>query len=359
MTVETHVVTATIDPGGLNLSAPIESGPLTMDAGWSPYTQGTIVVPMDVGDLSGYLPGTVLRVRITASAVEDPANTQTWEVHARHIRKDRLAGTYTIQVSSDEALIVDWGARMSSLAFASPGPLGSICNDVLIETLGTDGDGVGADAPFLEIDDHLRVWPAGMPAWDYLSTICNSLDGRILFQEPDGTWSIRKNSTTWDAAPVGIPAPDDALSYVEEWSRESDYANAVTVEFTGGDPGYTTIAVPGSDPAVSVQVPIRRYGNFWLPTSSSVKPALAKAYDTSTTVTRDHPEARRDLYAEYVEHRRRNLGYFLTWRTVSHYGLQPRQAIGDTEMFVDRVTHDLGTNEMTVSAHLPYTGEPV
>ncbi|MEV0890317.1 hypothetical protein [Promicromonospora sp. NPDC050262] len=357
MAVETHVVTATIDPGGLNLVAPISGGTLTTDASWVPYHQGQVTVPMGIGDI-GAATLDVLPVRIDASVVGNPDATEQWNLHARQVRKDYLADTYTIDVASAEALVQDWGANTSSTAFAADRDLSLICRDILRMVLGNPTLNVGVDTAGLQIDNTMRVWTAGTPAWDYLAEICNSMSGRTLSPTAFGSWQIRP-AEAFDVAPVNIPNPEDALSYVEEWSRNGDFADAVTVQFTGGDPSYTTIAVPGSSPAVSVQVEVKRFGTAYFPTTATAKPALSKALDTTTTVSRDHPADRRDLYASFVEHRRRNLGYFLTWRTLSHYGVHPRSAIGDTEMFIDRVTHDFGTNEMNVSARLPYNGDPV
>lgn len=358
MTVTTHLVTATIDPAGLNLSAPIESGTLTMDSGWVPYHQGSITVPMSIGDLSPYLPGNVLPVRIDTSIVGNPDATEQWNLHARHIRKDHLAGVYVIQVASAEALVQDWGANTVSTAYAAGRDLSLICRDILRMVLGDPTLNVGVDVIGIQIDDNLRVWTAGTPAWDYLAEICKSVD-RTLAPTPFGGWTIRP-PTPIDGSPITIPSADDALSYVEEWTRDGDdFANAVTVEFTGGDPTYTSIAVPGSSPAVSVEVEVRRYGVGYLPTTATAKPALAKALDTSTTAPRTAPEILRNSYARNVRRRRGSLGYHLTFRAVSHYGVRPRSVITDPEMYVDRVIHDFGTHEMTVSAHLPYTGEPV
>lgn len=359
MTVQTHVVTATISPGGLNAVAPVLSGTLTMDQGWVPYHQAKITVPMDVADLSPYLPDSVLPVRIDASVVGDPDQTEQWNLHARHIREDHLAGTYTIDLASAEALVQDWGITPVSVAFAAGRDLNLICRDVLRQVLGDPTLNVSqpVGTPALQIPDEMRVWTAGTPAWDYLAEICTSQGNRTLYPTPFGGWVLAPPEP-FDSSPASIPQPDDALSYIREWTRDGDgIGNAVTVEFTGGTPTYTTVAVPGSSPAVAVEVEVKRFGQGYLPITLTAKPALAKAHDTSVPTSRGASQATRDRYARNLRRRHSVLGYTVTWRVVSNYGVRARQQISDPPMYIDRVTHDFGTDEMTVSAHLPYSGE--
>jgi hypothetical protein len=359
VTVEKHVVTATIDPGGLNIVAPILSGTLTMDQAWVPYHQASITIADTGMDLSPYLPANVLPVRIDAEVVGQPDLSEQWNLHARQIRQDFLAGTYTIDLASAEALVQDWGVTPVSVAFAADRSLSLICRDILRQVLGDSTINVGADTLSLQIDNNLRVWAAGTSAWDYLAEICNSMGGRTLSPTPFGGWTIRP-PVPIDVAPAFIPQPEDALSYVQEWTREGDdFGNAVTVEYTGGDPTYTTIAVPGSSPAVSVQVEVKRYGQGYLPITATAKPPLVKALDTSVPSPRTTPQSSRDKYATNVRRRRESLGFHLTWRVVSNYGVRPRSSISSPSMYIERVIHDFGTNEMTVSAHVPYSGEPV
>lgn len=358
MTVDTHVVTATISPGGLDAVAPVLSGTLTMDQGWVPYHQGSITVPMDVADLSPYLPDNVLPIRIDASVVGDPDQTEQWNLHVRHIREDHLAGTYTLEVASAEALVQDWGITPVNVVFPASHGLSLICRDVLRQVLGDPELVVfrtgGAD-PLPP--DEMRVWTAGTRAWDYLAEICASQGNRTLFLSPFGGWILGTPEPN-DFAPVSIPQPEDALSYIREWTRDGDgIGNAVTVEFTGGTPTYTTVAVPGSSPAVAVEVEVKRFGQGYLPITLTSKPALVKAHDTSVPTSRGASQATRDRYARNLRRRHSVLGYSVTWRTVSNYGVRARMEIAEPVMYIDRVTHDFGTNEMTVSAHLPYSGE--
>lgn len=359
MTVDTHVVTATINPADPIAVAPVLSGTLTMDQGWVPYHQGSITIPKGVADLSPYLPDNVLPVRIDASVVGDPDQTEQWNLHVRHIREDHLADTYTLEVASAEALVQDWGITPVSVAFAAGRQLSLICRDVLRQVLGDPTLNVAqpAGTPDLQIPDEMRVWTAGTTAWNYLAEICASQGNRALYPTPFGGWIVAPPEP-FDFASVSIPAPDDALSYIREWTRDGDgIGNAVTVEFTGGTPTYTTVAVPGSSPAVAVEVEVKRFGQGYLPITLTAKPALAKAHYTSVPTSRGASQATRDRYARNLRRRHAVLGYSVTWRVVSNYGVRARMQISDPPMYIDRVTHDFGTNEMTVTAHLPYSGE--
>jgi hypothetical protein len=146
---------------------------------------------------------------------------------------------------------------------------------------------------------------------------------------------------------------------VEEWTRNTDYGNAVTVQYTGGNATYSTVAVPGSSPAVSVEVENRVYGRAYLPIGTTTKPALVRALDTSVDSPRSTPFATRDAYARFVERRRRHLGHFRTFRAATYdYNVRPRTAMFDA-WFVERVTYDLGAHEVTVVVRQPYEGDPV
>lgn len=362
MTVRTHVITATIDPAGLNAVVPVTAGTITSDASWVPFHQGQITFPIGDLDLSAYLPSTVLPVRIDAEVLEEPDSEQQWNLHARHIRRDQLAGEYTVELASAEALVQEWGADTVTTTFAAGRTLSLICQDILRRVLGNPTLIVGADTPNLQIANELRVWAAGVPAWDYLAEIVNSMDGRTLAPTPAGGWTIQPAIGT-GTSPGDVPQAEntgDALSLVEEWSRNTDYGNAVTVEYTGGDPTYTTFTVPGSSPAVNVQVEVRSFGRAYLPIGTTAKPALVRALDTSVDSTRTTPSATRDAYARFVERRRRHLGYFRTWRAATYdYNIRPRTAMGGGVWFVERVTYDLGAHEVNVTARIPYQGDPV
>jgi len=355
MSIDLHRVSATLDPDGLDVPVEVTGGNLTMDAGWSPFTQGEIVVPMgavppDVGPMIQTTD--TLPVHITCSVDGDPDNTNTWKLHARRGRQDYLADTWTFPVASAEALVMDWGHRSSSIGFNAAMFLEEIVEDVLELTV-PGAPSVGIDAADVLIANDLRVWAAGTPAWEYIATICASRSARVPVAMPDGTWWVLRNDvpyTAFGTPPVDLPSPGEALSYVEEWERDggdsTDYASAVIVEYQGSQPGYTSIAVPGSSPAVSVEVEIKRFGETHAP-----KPPGAVAYDTTTRMSRNTPETSRNQYAGFVLNRRAYLGWHVTWRAVSHYALEARHSLqNQPSLFVDRVTHDFATHEMTVSA---------
>lgn len=94
------------DPNG-TLPFPVSSGRITLDESWSPYAQASVDVPLsDLELLEQIDPRQAQRVVLTASETIG-GSTRTFDLGLRSRTVDHKAGKVTLELASDEALLID------------------------------------------------------------------------------------------------------------------------------------------------------------------------------------------------------------------------------------------------------------
>jgi hypothetical protein len=85
-------------------------GDITLDSGWAPYAQGSLVVPYTAYMAEVLDPREDIRVQITAARAVDgvDAESRDFDLGLRSREIDPGGATITLKLASDEALLQDW-----------------------------------------------------------------------------------------------------------------------------------------------------------------------------------------------------------------------------------------------------------
>lgn len=204
---------------------PITQGKVTMDDAWSPYIQATFDVALESEGLVEQLdPRESHRVTVTASE-EVGATSKVFNLGLRSRTVDHAEGKITIELASDEALLID-KKRIASTVDKTPltyqNSLRAICNWALAQ-IGASLEAGTADA------DLTAAWPRENLFTD------PSLGVATMIGAGTGASAVALSST------VGS-APGTRGSTAVRWTAATGDSNAIlddSNEFVSVTPGRT------------------------------------------------------------------------------------------------------------------------
>lgn len=272
MTISRFVYRARTGPYTLS----VLGGGATLDESWSPYAQATITVPIPAQDVLDALdPRTGARVRfsmsqrfgttftladVTAGSGSStaewtasfggstaawtalystpfnadgsrPSRNRLFDLGVRSYRLDRAAGTVSIDLASDEALLQDYALATG----AADSPTLDSMQTALDLALGAIGASVTLDGPDVPFAPSSTVWEPGQTAWDYLSPLLD-VAGYRLWCDEARVWHadaplVEPTGDTLTFTGATATAVDDVLD------REDQWADAVVVRYRWTDTG--------------------------------------------------------------------------------------------------------------------------
>lgn len=356
----TFEVTITNADATTTTAVPI-NGTITEDASWTPRIQASLTFPASkyptLLDGSNVLDAATVSIECVSFT---HGFSKTYILHTRGAREDLLADTVTLDVASDEALIIDWGERTSASTFAGVDyPLVTdIAEQVLQLTYGYPiGIGVIGVPPGPPSAQN-RVVAPGETYWDYLTALVGSV-GKDLWWSWDGAVYFHNRGTPIGTSMYVVPPVDQLLSCNVEHSREGDYADHVITEWTIGEPTYSIVTPPGSGTSVTVQ-------NYAFGRADAVNGgagggsrARQKSVTAAVSSSALAPVSLRDSMAETLLRRRMVMGKTTTIRAPYHPDVHSHWEITGSlgTRYIERVSVDVARAEMTVTLREPnYAG---
>lgn len=378
--ISRHSVTAQLN-NGENVKG--ISGSFTVDEGWSPYVQATLVcktpaslvgvdprgaarVLLRVGQTFGDSPkvsaltalfaGPAKRVSgVTAAWVGKSiaqitamffipfngfgirASTRRFaNLGLRRRSIDRLADTVTLTLASDEALLQDYalvgGATFTPQIVSVEYPFVDLRSTVMsvLELIGTM---LHTSGPIFtaNIDPETSKWSPGQSAWDYLAPLVQKAGGRLWCDEQRRWFLTQANLTTPGLVPLSYA--NTAVDIRDEINRDGDWCDAVVVIYKWSVPlngGGVQQFVQYDTAAISSPTRVRTftYEDTIFPGTGAAQQILTRAL---------------------------SLGRSLEVSALSDYTLSPGQATtvttlpGDvTAVVVTAVTFNWPANEMSI-----------
>jgi hypothetical protein len=239
------------------------SGTIAMDESWSPFLTGTMTFPLRDGSLVAALdPRTGERVQfrvsrqygdgvkmsdltgdgltgmadMTADLAGGPLSTwtdryatpynasgsQATRYHAldlgvRSRSVDYVAGTVSVTVASDEALLQD----MVNVFYGDEVPATATVYGVVALALASIGATLGPDpAPDVPLDPDGVGWQPGQSAWDYVAPLVDAA-GLRLYCDAGRVWRLVVPNTLTpgelDFDPTNVTRLDDSVSRDTQW----------------------------------------------------------------------------------------------------------------------------------------------
>lgn len=273
--ITSHSITANLD----TLALTPEQAEVTLDESWSPFIQARLVCPIeDTAMLAAVDPRTPRRgsVRIqqsfgrvdrirdlsrryagrTLAAVPTAAPSDLSDVsastyshwtapgtpyvtpYARYLNLglrsreiDHEAGTVTLTLASDEALLQD-NAHVSIIPLYVPAVNVYEAVQYVLARIGTalfQSDPAAA-APF---DNSRNVWEPGVSAWDWLAPIVQAADLRLWCDE-QRQWHLT-TAPTIPGAPIALSASGTIKRAVDSINRDDEFYRAVLVTYEWAD----------------------------------------------------------------------------------------------------------------------------
>lgn len=259
MTIAKHLNIATLLEGAGHDLAP-SGGQVTLDEAWAPYAQASVTVPLGDETLTELLdPREDRRIEIELEAQyptgERPTSTRTVNLGLRERTIDHETGEVTLELASDEALLMDDVWRESSTntdALAYQSSLRAIIDNVVLSRIGASLEPGDTDTTFYVLSDAENILNdsgyragavgASIPGW--------------MFNNPGAP-------STGNVAKVAITnAPEAGLLYAAKVSGLTAASGNVGIWNQGGEnatPAYVT---------VTAGAPLN--GRIWVRTNAAV-----------------------------------------------------------------------------------------
>lgn len=258
-----HTLSAQVaDAGGGNPSPGLNpiSGRLTLDEGWAPYAQATVVLPLPTPDILALLDPRRQQVKmyLDASALfgSNPSSMH-WIAYLRSRTIDRAAQTCTITVASGEAVLQDY--KQTSAIPVDPGTTSLrvlvayiLATVIPYTTLGGTADAV--------IDQPTAFWNPGVSAWAYVQTFVQKA-GLRLWCDEYGIWSLDVSTPNDLVGNLVLSTTDSITGLEDAINRDGDeWYDSVIVVYSWTDAAGVqqiqadTATVPGYSKALTIDV---------------------------------------------------------------------------------------------------------
>lgn len=255
---------------------------VTVDESWTPYARATLTCPVPQDDVLSRLdPRTATRVRLTQrravgasrTAAELPAllpgptaaawtarhagppvwtvarlsaltgapydtpprldldATRTLDLMLRTRTVDHVAGTMTLELTSDEAALLDFARYDTDFTERLRPPTTTSLAALVRWALGLLGWQLDAGAVDATIDPTAVVWNLGESLWDFLDAHVRASNRRLWCDE-QRRWRLSVPHTGTTGTPVVVERPTSAVDVL---SRGQGYADTVVVIYEWTD----------------------------------------------------------------------------------------------------------------------------
>jgi hypothetical protein len=226
----------------------VTEGRLTLDENWAPYIQAEVMFP--IAGLVGvdFLdPRTDVRVNLTltmtALGASAAAASRSFNLGVRTREVDWLAGTVTLTLASDEALMQDYRDLQHAAAVYGFGKLIYMVPAVIQTVL-----------PAATVTFPTTLRPADNAAisdvvygtstlWDVLAPWVTRAARRVWCDGARG-WHYDDPATNLTASPMLLSVTDNLTSAVETLDRTGDWYDALGITYKLGDVTYLAFRTP-------------------------------------------------------------------------------------------------------------------
>jgi len=259
VSVSAHTYTASLGSRALSVTG----GTISLDDSRSPHVEATLTIPfpgawstmlwddptvggfdeepfgvgpfgavnpvrqwdLDEAALSAMDPRKPARVVFTADVTtETYSHVRRFDLALRTRKADHEAGTVTLGLASDEALLEDWSPMADDKRpFARRASMRSIVNYVLGKVIpGASLAAGSSDHSFSGTDSDVEAftWKAGQSAMDFLRPLVQAGGLRLVCDELRG-WTLRSANYTTGGA-ITITQGENAIAGSESISRDDD-----------------------------------------------------------------------------------------------------------------------------------------
>ena len=225
------------------LGMAVDRASITVDDSWSPFAQGTLVLPYDPA-LADALDSRGVPPRIDLTLTQSYGTGNEWNpvpkapyirsmdlgVRARQV--DHGAGTITVTVSSDESRLHEYARRGSTSVSPSTLTVVDAVRLVLDAVFGSGGYTLTTDEGGTAISTTSAEWLPGVTGWDYLEPICTSAGLRLWCDETN-VWRLDKPFEVYTPGLVVLAATQNDTRADDTIDRDSDtWYDAVQVTYT-------------------------------------------------------------------------------------------------------------------------------
>ena len=321
------------------------AGSIKLDAGWSPYIQARVTVPLPAS-LSAYDPRSLTLPRVKITAVQDftdsdlvsafttqfgagtvaalttaygsgtvasitAVRNRPWSPNEdrRQIRRifdlglrtrtRNQDGTLELELESDESLLQDFAAIRQGFASETQwlGPvelralvlwvLGKVFTNPKIGPMNYDFD----LSPYaVTVGSLFGIWwPAGVSAWDFLQNFLEMSSMR-LWADENNVWQLAPDPQDTGQT-LQVVAGDNLTRFTDTITRNGDWANAVQVIFRWTIPSGTvkTVSIQSYETPATRMVTITR--DLGMQDTNFTPPVQTAAYlfDRRRAAGRDIP----------------------------------------------------------------------
>jgi len=338
VTVAQHTYSAALVAGGVTYPLTLKAGTVTMDDGRAPHVSARLTVPTSTAALQELIdPRTAARVLVTASVSyaafntdPPPATARTFDLHLRARDIAHNNRETTLELASDEALLIDDVLRAHFPSTGGQTRAASLRNIVewILARIGATLQSGRGDYDFSAADPESLLWEPGTSAWDYLEPLLRAAALR-LFCDDRRRWHLVDDSYVIDdllevIAGVNITDATDTLSRDTE-----DWYDAALFRYSWTDAA----------------------GESHVVYDYAERPGATRT--RTFEVERPYPGAGA---ADYALQRATGKGRAITLTALSDYSTQPTRLIFATfpdrplqTGFVASVTWDITSDEMSVT----------